>query len=73
MAELKAAAEAEDFETARRLGHNMKGTGTSYGFPEITALGEAVERAAKQGRGEQVRAGTLELARYLEQVQIEYR
>jgi hypothetical protein len=27
---------------------NHKGTGTSYGFPDITRLGAAAERAAKE-------------------------
>jgi HPt (histidine-containing phosphotransfer) domain-containing protein len=38
-----------DFENLRRLAHNMKGTGTSYGFPDISRLGAAIEQASKNG------------------------
>jgi len=38
-----------DFENLRRLSHNMKGTGTSYGFPDISRLGAALEQASKNG------------------------
>jgi HPt (histidine-containing phosphotransfer) domain-containing protein len=31
----------------RSIGHNMKGTAGSYGFPDLTALGAAIENAAK--------------------------
>ena len=36
-----------DLDGIRKLAHNLKGTGTSYGFPDITRLGAAIERAAK--------------------------
>lgn len=29
-----------------RLGHNMRGNGVSYGFPDISAIGEELEAAA---------------------------
>jgi HPt (histidine-containing phosphotransfer) domain-containing protein len=38
-----------DFETIARLGHNMRGNGLSYGFPDIAAIGEAMETAANTG------------------------
>jgi len=40
--------EHSNFDGIRRLAHNLKGTGTSYGFPDITRLGAAAERAAKE-------------------------
>jgi DNA-binding NarL/FixJ family response regulator len=42
---------ASDFERLRILGHNMKGSGTSYGFPELTQFGAELERFAKQSDG----------------------
>jgi HPt (histidine-containing phosphotransfer) domain-containing protein len=45
------AAAGGNFDSLQTLGHNMKGTGTSYGFPELTALGAAIESAAKEGDG----------------------
>lgn len=35
-----------DFAALKRLGHQMKGSGAAYGFPEITRLGRAMEEAA---------------------------
>jgi CheY-like chemotaxis protein len=37
-----------DFETVRRLGHNLKGTGSGYGYPELTALGSRLQEAAAE-------------------------
>jgi HPt (histidine-containing phosphotransfer) domain-containing protein len=48
LAQLKAALAAGEYETARRLGHQMKGTGKPYGFPEITQIGRAIEWAASK-------------------------
>lgn len=36
------------YEEIRIMSHNWKGTGTPFGFPEITRLGAAIERAAKE-------------------------
>ena len=33
----------EDFEAIQYLGHGMAGTGTSYGFPEISLFGKKIE------------------------------
>jgi HPt (histidine-containing phosphotransfer) domain-containing protein len=37
---------ASDYDRARRLGHQMKGTGSPYGFPDVTLIGSAIEQAA---------------------------
>lgn len=37
---------AGDFSEIRRLAHNMRGSGTAYGFPMITELGGRMEEAA---------------------------
>jgi CheY-like chemotaxis protein len=44
---LREAAGAGDFAEARRRGHNMKGSGTGYGFPHVSQLGARIERAAE--------------------------
>ena len=47
--DLKAMIEAlsvSDFEAIERFGHNVKGTGASYGFPALTKLGSALQQAA---------------------------
>ncbi|HEX3345136.1 MAG TPA: response regulator, partial [Polyangiaceae bacterium] len=55
---LRAALAGEDFETVARLGHNMRGNGVSYGFPEVSAIGKRLERAGQRrdarAAGEQV-------------------
>jgi CheY-like chemotaxis protein len=44
---LRAAHLASDFEDLRSIGHNLKGVGSSYGFPELGELGAKIERAAR--------------------------
>lgn len=61
-----------DLQVPRTLGHNMKGTGTAYGFPAITELGAQIEQAAKDGNVETIRTKASELASYLERLRIEY-
>jgi len=38
-----------DFAAIRKAGHNLKGTGTAYGFEEITEIGRSLEAAGKDG------------------------
>ena len=46
---LHTALAASDYDHARRLGHQMKGTGSPYGFPGVTLIGSAIEQAAATG------------------------
>ncbi len=39
---------ARDFGPIRRFGHNLKGTGSGYGFPAIEEMGREIERAAAE-------------------------
>jgi HPt (histidine-containing phosphotransfer) domain-containing protein len=48
-AELRGAVDAGNLEIARRIGHSLFGTGSSYGFEEIGSLGREIERAARAG------------------------
>ena len=45
----RVAVEAEDFESLRRIGHELKGTAGSYGFRDLSAIGVALEAAAEAG------------------------
>jgi HPt (histidine-containing phosphotransfer) domain-containing protein len=51
---------ARDYETIRRIGHDLKGAGEGFGFPELSAFGAALERAAiarnERALGEQLAA-----------------
>jgi HPt (histidine-containing phosphotransfer) domain-containing protein len=40
--------ERRDFETIQTIGHNLKGNGSSFGFPELSALGEKIESSARE-------------------------
>ena len=66
------ALEDGNFEAIKNLGHKMKGTGTGYGFPMLTDLGDALESAAKRVDAAEIRVKTDELARYLDAVELEY-
>ena len=67
---IHAALGKEDFESIRVIGHNMKGIGSSYGFPPITDFGRHIEEAAIKKAPEDIRKPVAALADYLERVQI---
>jgi len=57
--------EAEEFDQLRGLAHDMKGTGTSYGFPDLTRLGRLMESSAKEQNAADLSNQLLELSRYV--------
>jgi HPt (histidine-containing phosphotransfer) domain-containing protein len=59
---LRAAAAAGDLGAARSVGHNLSGSGSSYGFDRVSEFGREIERTAG---GEDTRALS-ELAQQLE-------
>lgn len=61
-----------DYETIRRLGHNMKGIGGSCGLDVITDMGAGLEEAAKAMDPEAIRKNLDSLVRYLERVEFVY-
>jgi len=61
-----------DFIDAKRLGHNMKGTGSGYGFEEISRLGAQIEAAAAAGEADRLVQLADELAQYLARVKPVY-
>jgi CheY-like chemotaxis protein len=65
-----AGVDAKDCKIAGRLGHQLKGTGQGYGFPEITRTGAAIEFAAMADDEDEVRSQILALASYLDRVEI---
>jgi DNA-binding response OmpR family regulator len=46
---------AKDYQTIGVIGHKMKGTGASFGFPEIGMAGSRIESAAKEGNDDSIR------------------
>ena len=67
---LRAAIATGDFPTIQRLGHNMKGAGAAYGFPEISEIGAALESAARGGDLSSAHFLTAQLADYLARVEV---
>jgi two-component system sensor histidine kinase/response regulator len=61
-----------DYDKVRILGHNMRGSGTGYGFTRITELGACLEQAAGRREAGEIRARTAELSRYLDGLHVKY-
>jgi CheY-like chemotaxis protein len=59
-----------EFDKIRIAGHNMKGTGASYGMPVVTTLGAGIESAAKTADVAALKAKLSELAEYLDRVYV---
>jgi CheY-like chemotaxis protein len=70
LANMLAAINAKDCKIAVTLGHQLKGTGQGYGFPEITRTGATIELAAIAGDEETIRDQILVLAAYLDRVEV---
>ncbi len=64
--------ERDNFSEIRALGHRMKGVGGSFGFDDITAIGEVIELAALASDKETVSSAILQLSEYLERVKVVY-
>jgi HPt (histidine-containing phosphotransfer) domain-containing protein len=47
LADAQARLAARDLSPVQRFGHNLKGTGRGYGFPELEQIGREIEAAAK--------------------------
>lgn len=62
-----------DFATIRSVGHNMKGTGGSFGLPRVSKLGGELEQAAKQQDADAIRGVTAELVHYLDSIEVRYK
>jgi HPt (histidine-containing phosphotransfer) domain-containing protein len=69
---LMVAIAADDFALLRRIGHRMKGSGNSYGFPTITRIGAQIEERAKAGDKSALVALLAKYRHYLDNVQIKY-
>lgn len=70
MATMITAIGEQDCESAGRLGHQFKGSGHGYGFPEIARAGSAIEVAARCANEGEIRRQILSLAAYLDRVQV---
>jgi CheY-like chemotaxis protein len=58
-----------DFATVERLGHNMSGSGATFGFQAITDIGTALEKEARSADPDASRKWIGELSTYLDHVE----
>ncbi len=59
-----------DWEGIRRIAHDLKGNGTSFGFPQLTEFGAAVGRSLKRSDLSGLREQIERLTEYLERVEL---
>jgi PAS domain S-box-containing protein len=67
---IRVGVESKDCTVARRLGHQFKGTGEGYGFPEIARSGAALELAGMAANEDEIRSQLVVLAAYLDRVRV---
>jgi PAS domain S-box-containing protein len=67
----RASLNVHDFESIRLIGHSMKGSGRSYGFPAISELGARLEDAAQLADPDGVRKELQALGKWLDSTKFE--
>jgi CheY-like chemotaxis protein len=69
VAAIEIALAAGDFVPIQKVGHNLKGTGSAYGFSLLTTLGHRLECAAKAGDRSEIAEQFKNLSQYLGAIQ----
>lgn len=72
VSELLNAVQRMDFQTVTTIGHQMKGSGSGYGFDYLSELGEKIEEEAMASRMEKIPDLAEKLAGYLKRLDISY-
>jgi HPt (histidine-containing phosphotransfer) domain-containing protein len=62
-----------DFETIKIIGHNMKGSGGSYGFDAISDIGKSLEQTAITQDTVGIKKYLQDLSAYLDGVEMVYK
>jgi PAS domain S-box-containing protein len=70
MDRILAGVDSNDCTIARQMGHQFKGTGEGYGFPEIARSGAALELAGTAANEGEIRSQLAALAAYLDRVRV---
>ncbi|CCO23377.1 Hpt domain-containing protein [Maridesulfovibrio hydrothermalis] len=70
--ELEQAVKSKDFDQIRMLGHKLKGTGSAYGFDELSILGTLIEDKACENDIEGIPEFASKVRRFLDNLEIEY-
>jgi HPt (histidine-containing phosphotransfer) domain-containing protein len=71
--QIRKLADERDLETIKRLSHNIKGSGGSFGFAKISEIGAKMEQFSKDQNIAEILNFTLILEDYLRKVKIVYR
>ena len=66
------ALEKDNFDAIAILGHSMKGSGGGYGFNDLSSIGRAIEKAAKNRDKESVRQSIIDLTDFLKKLEVVY-
>lgn len=67
---LRASLARQDFESIRKKGHNLFGSGSAYGLDRVSELGADLEKKAERGNGEAIAALIDLLEAYIRNVRI---
>lgn len=70
---MREALEKKNYETIRKISHDMKGIGGSCGLDEITARGNCLTEGAKAMDPDMIRKNLDTLAGYLDRVEFVYK
>ncbi|MGV8985336.1 MAG: PAS domain S-box protein [Cypionkella sp.] len=68
-AKMLAELDQSNIETVATLGHNLRGSGSSFGFPSISEIGTAIQLAAEAEDFGEARKAILALASILDKIQ----
>ncbi|CAI2719305.1 Hpt domain-containing protein [Nitrospina watsonii] len=64
--------EADDLAAIQEIAHMLKGSGASYGFDQLTVLGDELEMAAAGNQSKPVKSLLDRLANYLSRLEVVY-
>jgi signal transduction histidine kinase/CheY-like chemotaxis protein/HPt (histidine-containing phosphotransfer) domain-containing protein len=67
----QAALAANDFDSIKSMSHKMKGTGESYGFPQLTEIAGVLEQAAGRGDAFEIEKKLIDLANFMGSVELQ--
>jgi HPt (histidine-containing phosphotransfer) domain-containing protein len=72
IAQTIAALERGDYDSAVRVGHQLKGEGSSFGFDQVTAMGAQLELAAAGADRSLALRWARSIAEFLDQVEVRF-
>ncbi len=70
---LERAMNESDFTTIKIIGHNLAGTGGSYGLTSLTDIGDRMESSAEESNLEECKNQINEYRQFLDTVKVSYK